>query len=323
MHSSASNRRPLHGFTLVELLVVIAIVGVLVAMLLPAVQAAREAARRSQCADSLRQIGLALLNHHDSQRHFPPGYSALPRYRDGATDTTPGWGWAAFILPYIEESSLNQMINSKVAIEDPRHSAAIQTRVSLYLCPSDLPPDSAFSILDATGATLASAAPASYSACIGGDESGTSDADGLGIFYRNSRTRIAEILDGTSKTILVGERSWSNAKGIWAGAISGGVCQRGDQNPNPTTGASSYPAATLILSHSHLNNATTDPDGGLDDFSSRHPEGSNFAFADGSVRFLRSVSGDQADGGYSPDGVIFQALGTRENGEMIPGDWAN
>jgi prepilin-type processing-associated H-X9-DG protein len=78
----------------------------------------------------------------------------------------------------------------------------------------------------------------------------------------------------------------------------------------------------LVLAHSHLNNATADTDAGLDDFSSRHVGGSNFAFADGSVRFLRSVPADLADGSYSPDGLIFQALGTRANAEVVPGGWA-
>ena len=133
---------------------------------------------------------------------------------------------------------------------------------------------------------------------------------------------MAEIADGTSKTILVGEHAWSNANGIWAGAINGGVCIRGPLNPCPPTGEPSYPAPVLVQSHSHLNNATTDPDGGLDDFSSRHVGGSNFVFADGAVHFIADVSGDQASGGYTPDGLIFQALGTRAHCELVPAGWA-
>jgi prepilin-type processing-associated H-X9-DG protein len=141
---------------------------------------------------------------------------------------------------------------------------------------------------------------------------------GLGVFYRNSRTRLTDVTDGTSNTLMVGERSWGNANGIWAGAVSGGVCKRGQQNPCPGGGAGSYPAPVLVQAHSHLNNATTDTDGGLDDFSSRHTGGSNFVFADGSVRFIRSVSGDNADGSYTRDGLTFQAMGTRANGEVVP-----
>ena len=320
-------KRPSHGraaFTLVEVLVVISIIGVLTSLLLPAVQAARESARRTQCRNNLKQIGFALLNHHDAKKHFPAGYTASADYRDGATDTSPGWGWAALILPYMEEQSLYATIQLSLPIQDPQNAAAIRTLVNPYLCPSDLGKDGnlpPFSVPDGFGNTTSVAAPFSYSACVGGDESDTNGPTGLGIFYRNSHTRIADITDGTSKTILAGERAFANAQGIWAGAISGGVCLRGAINPCPGSGAASYPAPTLVQSHSHLNNATSDTDGGLDDFSSRHPGGSNFVFADGSVHFLVSVPGDNADGSYTPDSLIFQAMGTRASGESIPADW--
>src|SRR5205814_5732564 len=122
-------------------------------------------------------------------------------------------------------------------------------------------------------------------------------------------------------TILIGERAWSNANGIWAGAINGGVIKRGELNSCPGNGAASYPAGMLVQAHSHLNNTATDTDGGLDDFSSRHPGGSNFLFADGSVRFLRSVPGDLLSGDFTPDSLLLQALSTRANGETVPDDF--
>ena len=321
-----SDTRPsrFHGFTLVELLVVIAIIGVLVALLLPAVQAARESARRLNCQNNLKQFGVALLSHHDATRHFPAGYQSNVPYQDGATDTTPGWGWATFILPYIEEESLFRLINLQLPVEHSQNAKAIQTMVSIYVCPSDFGAGgefAPFTVSDASGNAIATAAPSSYSACVGGDESASADSTGLGIFYRNSRTRIAEITDGTSKTILVGEHAWSNANGIWAGAIQNGVCVRGPLNICPPTGATSYPAPVLVQSHSHLNNAATDPDGGLDDFSSRHVGGANFVFADGAVHFVADIPGDQADGTYTPEGLVFQAAGTRSNGELLPAPW--
>ncbi len=309
------------AFTLVELLVVIAVVGLLLALLLPAVQAARESARRSQCTNNLKQIGLACQNYHDSLRSFPPGYCAAVPYVDGATDTTPGWGWAAFILSQIEQDPVKANINFSLPVESPQNIRAIQTNIAVYLCPSDSLPPEPFQVPDASGNPLALATPSSYAACVGSDASGVSDPTGLGIFYRNSGTKISEVRDGTSTTILVGERAWANAQGIWAGAVSRGVCLRGKYNPNPSSGAAWDPAPALVLAHSHLNNPMNHPDGGLDDFSSSHVGGSNFVFADGSVRLIRSVTEDGPNGGYLGDSLVFQALGTRAGHEVIPGDW--
>jgi prepilin-type N-terminal cleavage/methylation domain-containing protein/prepilin-type processing-associated H-X9-DG protein len=304
------------GFTLIELLVVIAIMGVLMGLLLPAVQKVREAAARIQCKNNLKQIGLALHNYHDTRQSFPPGYVAFAPPSDGATDTAPGWGWGAFILPYLEQEPLYRQIDFNQPVSA---SPAAQVMLKLYLCPNDPAPQTAFVVPDPFGSPVALAAPSSYAACVGGDESSTFGPGGLGVFYRNSHTRLTDISDGTSSTILVGERAWANAKGVWAGAIPGGVCSRGPMNPCPGSGAGSYPAATLVLAHSHLNNATTDTDGGLDDFSSRHGGGSNFLFADGSVHFIRSVPGDNANGTYTADSLAFQALGTRANDDIIQG----
>ncbi|HEV7224328.1 MAG TPA: DUF1559 domain-containing protein [Pirellulales bacterium] len=310
------------AFTLVELLVVIAIIGLLVALLLPAVQAAREAARRSQCCNNLKQIGLAAQNYHDLMRSFPPGYCASVPYVDGANDTRAGWGWGAFILSYLEQDAARTNINFSLPVEAPQNAKVVQTGLAVYLCPSDGAPVAPFSVPNSGGAAVAAAAASSYAACVGGDESSVSDAAGAGIFYRNSGTRFGDITDGASTTILVGERAWTNAQGIWAGAISGAVCLRGAENPCPAGGAAFGEAPELVLAHTHLNNATSDLDGGLDDFSSRHVGGSYFAFADGSVRFFPSVSGDGAGGAYTGDSLIFQALGTRAGHEVVPGDWA-
>jgi prepilin-type N-terminal cleavage/methylation domain-containing protein/prepilin-type processing-associated H-X9-DG protein len=313
---SHSDRR---AFTLIELLVVIAIIAVLIGLLLPAVQKVREASARTQCGNNLKQIGLAAQGYHDAQQSLPPGYVAAAPYNDGATDTTPGWGWAAFLLPHLEQDNLFRGINFNLPVQDPQNAAAVQTMLPVFLCPSDLTPATAFVVPDAFGAPVLKAAPTSYAGCVGGDESATDDPTGLGVFYRNSRVRLLDVKDGTSQTILVGEKSWANASGVWAGAASGAVLLRGALNPCPGNGATSYPAATLVLAHSHLNNALTDTDGGLDDFSSRHTGGSNFVFADGSVHFIRSIPGDLPGGGYTPDSLRFQALGTRANGDSPAG----
>jgi prepilin-type processing-associated H-X9-DG protein/prepilin-type N-terminal cleavage/methylation domain-containing protein len=298
------------AFTLIELLVVIAIIATLLGLLLPAVQKVRAAATRMSCQNNLKQVGLALHNYHDVSQAFPPGYSATA----ASPGTRPGWGWAAFLLPYIEQGPLYRQINFAQPVEG---SPATQAVIKPYLCPADLAPPAAFPVPDVFGKAVAPAAACSYAACIGGDESGVEDDTGLGVFYRNSRTRIADITDGTSGTILIGERAWANANGVWAGVLTNGVCRRGPQNPCPGSSAGWAAAPALVLAHAHLNNATQDTDGGLDDFSSLHPGGSNFLFGDGSVRFLRSIPGDAPNGDYTPDGVIFQAMGTRANGEPV------
>jgi prepilin-type N-terminal cleavage/methylation domain-containing protein/prepilin-type processing-associated H-X9-DG protein len=301
-----------HAFTLIELLVVIAIIGVLMGLLLPAVQKVREAANRTRCLNNLKQIGLACHNYHNASESLPPGYQATAVF----PATTRGWGWAAYLLPYIEENNLFASLNLAQPVES---SAGIQAMVKIYLCPSDVTPTGAFGVVNGAGTTVTNAGPSSYAACVGSDASGVEDLTGDGVFYRNSKTRFSDILDGTSNTILIGERSWIYGQHIWAGAINNAVSLRSLQNPNPPGGATSAVSQCLILAHAHLNNATSDPDGGMDDFSSNHPGGSNFLFGDGSVRFIRNVPGDNADGSYTADSLIFQAMGTRAGGET-PGN---
>src|SRR5258708_31972905 len=123
------------GFTLIELLVVIAIIAVLVSLLLPAVQQAREAARRSQCKNNLKQIGLALHNYHDSFSVFPPGYIAGSPFVDGETDTSPGWSWASMILPQLDQGPLSASINFSLPIQAPANANAIPTTFPFPLSP--------------------------------------------------------------------------------------------------------------------------------------------------------------------------------------------
>jgi prepilin-type processing-associated H-X9-DG protein len=309
--------------------VVIAIIAVLIALLLPAVQSAREAARRVQCTNNLKQMGIALHGYHDTVGAFPMGYATGGPFVNGATDTAPGWSWAAMILPQVEQVPLFNAANFGLAVSAPANATAIATPLLTYLCPSDIT-SGPFSVTDASGNALATAAPSSYAACVGGNESDTAtginnDGLGTGAFYRDSRVRVADITDGTSQTIAVVERAWCKAEGIWAGAIPGGTIRRGSQNACPTTGALFYPAATLVQAHCHMLNTNSDPDGGLDDCSSMHPGGANFLFADGSVHFLKSILGDGADlpNGttiYTPAQVVFQALATRAGGEVISAD---
>jgi len=318
------------GFTLIELLVVISIIGVLIALLLPAVQAAREAARRAQCTNNLKQMGLALQNYHDAIGTFPMSYAARSRFTDGAGDTATGWGWGAMILPQLEQGPLFNAVNFSLPVEGPQNSTVVRSILTAYLCPSDPMPGGPFAVSNALGNVLATMGPASYAACVGNDLADSTtglnnDGLGNGVLFRNSGIRMADIPDGTSQTITVGERAWSITSGPWAGVVTNGVIRRGPANPCPTTGALFYPAASLVQAHCNVLNTDTDPDGGIDDYSSRHPGGANVVFADGSVHFLKSVlrnSGQRPDGStiYSPSSLVLQALGTRAGCEVIPAD---
>ncbi len=304
------------AFTLVELLVVIGIMGVLIGLMLPAVQKVREVANRASCTNNLKQIGLGLHHYHDAHGRLPPGYAATAPYVDGATDTMPGWSWAAYLLPYLEQQGLCEQIDFS---QPAGNQSAGQGVLKMFLCPSDMPPDAPFIVADAFGDPVAKAAPSSYAACCGGDESGTADQYGQGLFFRNSQIRFADIKDGLSNTIMIGERSWTNAEGVWAAAYTDGIIQRGPGNVCP--GNATNVASALVLAHCHLLNTRTDTDGGLDDFSSQHLGGVNFLFADGSGRFLRDVPADNPDGSYTADSLIFQAMATRAGGEVTPYDY--
>jgi prepilin-type N-terminal cleavage/methylation domain-containing protein/prepilin-type processing-associated H-X9-DG protein len=319
------------GFTLIELLVVIAIIAVLIALLLPAVQSAREAARRTQCVNNMKQMGLALHNYNDAMSIFPPGYIAASKFIDGETDTSPGWSWASMILPQLDQAPLYSSINFWLPIQASANTTGTQTLLSAYLCPSDqLPSGPTFAVTDGLGNTVATVAPSSYAASTGSDLADVAlglnnDGLGNGPFFRNSGIRIAAIVDGTSQTVLLLERAWGDSEGTWTGAIVGGVIMRGPFNPCPGSADATYLAPCLVQAHCHLLNTNSDTDSGLDDPSSFHPGGANVLFADGSVHFLKSVLGDagvypNGSTRYTPSSLVQQALGTRAGGEVVSSD---
>jgi prepilin-type N-terminal cleavage/methylation domain-containing protein/prepilin-type processing-associated H-X9-DG protein len=350
-------RAPRPGFSLIELLIAIAIIAILVGLLLPAVQKVRAAAARLSCQNNLKQVGLGLMSYHDANLAFPSGYVATAPSGDPNFASAPGWGWAALVLPYIEQAplyaQLQGAIQANVPVTDPSVATAIQTRVAVYICPADLAPPGPFAVYSLGGNAsypitysqgrpgTVLAGPSSYAACVGRDED--SDADGVtgsGAFYCNSRTRLTDLADGTSSTILIGERAWGNAQGVWAGAIPGCAMAFGPNNaclsaisggmPNSPI----YAPPMLVQVHAHLVNPTTDGDGGLDDISSLHPGGANVLFADGSVHFVKSTGPDPNPGAagaiqssyppplgtpgnwYNPASYNFMGYGTRAGGEV-------
>ncbi len=299
------------AFTLIELLVVIAVIAILIGLLLPAVQKVRETASRAKCQNNLKQIGLALHNYHDAHRALPPGYIASGPYVNGATDTSPGWAWGAYILPFLEQQNLYNQYNLSLPVPN---SPATATVVNTFLCSSDITPSTAFAVTDSSWGTVGMAPPSSYAACCGGGIS-TTAATGNGVFYRNSQTRLTDITDGTSNTLFLEERAFAKVQGTWVGAISGGYCNEGLYNPNPVPGKLGQGAADLVLVHAGTNNNPTGRN--LDDASSMHMVGSNFLFADGSVHFIRNIASG------SSDQATLKAMGTRAGGEVLTSDLMN
>jgi prepilin-type N-terminal cleavage/methylation domain-containing protein/prepilin-type processing-associated H-X9-DG protein len=302
------------GFTLIELLVVISIIAVLISLLLPAVQASREAARRAQCLNNLKQIGLALHNYHDAIGAFPPGYLSRPG-SDG-DNTGPGWGWAAMILPQLEQPPLFNSINFGLPIESPQNQTARLTKVSTFVCPSDSSFVPQFTVVDAStssttlGTPICDVASSDYVGCFGtGDVSDIPGRDrGEGLFFRNRSVRIAEITDGTSQTIAVGEKSQILARATWTGAVSNAAVPITELQAED--GLSPEGGGALVLSHTGELDGPNSKPAHADQFWSRHPGGADFTFADGSVRFIKEKRPLR----------LFQALATRQGGEVVSAD---
>ncbi len=333
----ASVRR---GFTLIELLVVIAIIAVLMGLLLPAVQKVREAANRLKCTNNLKQLGIALHSYHDTNQAFPPGYvdGNNNPYSTPENDVGPGWGWAAFLLPQLEQGNVYNQINFKQPVGRGVNKAVSLQTLPLFLCPSDAY-NQPVPVYDSSFSTpIATVAKGNYVGCSGwlecfsgatgnvapggGDDGlgGVYGPGGRGVFWRNSRTILADIVDGTSNTILAGERSANHAPATWTGAVPGGRCPAWMASI-PATPLAPPPGAAydnadfgeaFVLAHcnaTHLPNADFpifDPDV----FYSMHAGGANFLLADGSVRFISSA--------VNP--ATYQALSTIAGGE-VTGDF--
>jgi prepilin-type N-terminal cleavage/methylation domain-containing protein/prepilin-type processing-associated H-X9-DG protein len=293
------------AFTLLELMVVLAIIGVLLGLMLPAVMKVRAVTNRVRCQNNLKQIGLASHAYHDSYGAFPPGYTAWPSL--DPTSTSPGWGWASKLLPFLEQDSVHRLIHFDLPIEHPLNAEARNTRISLFICPADADVPATFGISNGSGQTIVQAAPLSYAGCWGGGELDEIPGPKEGILYRNSHIRLTDITDGTSNTTMIGDRAWSHAMAPWAGAIQRGLLLPGPMNPWRNTAPAVAPATQLVLAHSRTINDNYDKDGSLDDYFGNHPEGINMLFADGSVRFLRS----------DMDRAVLRAMGTRAGGEVV------
>lgn len=305
-------RSSLHrGFTLIELLVVIAVIAVLISLFLPAVQKVREAANRMQCTNNLKQIGIALHSYHDRMKCLPPGYvdGNMNASTDYTSDVGPGWGWAALLLNDLEQGNVYRQINWS---QNCGSSAYATTFLKVYSCPSDALLTT-FKV-PANGATdlsspVATVAQANYIGCNGAHpETSAHPGDNNGVFQRNSKFRFADITDGLSNTLFVGERNSGHANVSWVGAVPGGGVPAW-QSSDPFGNAEGPQA--LVLGHCsnvHLPNDPTVWD--ADIFYSLHPGGCNFVMGDGSVRFISS----------NVNSTAYESLATRAGNEPL-GDY--
>jgi prepilin-type N-terminal cleavage/methylation domain-containing protein/prepilin-type processing-associated H-X9-DG protein len=303
------------GFTLIELLVVIAIIAILIALLLPAVQAAREAARRTQCLNNLKQIGLAMHNYHSASEVFPPGYVSLTQNGSpGGLEIGPGWGWGTMLLSALEQKTIYDAVNFSLPTTDPGSQTVRRTNLSVFVCPSNTGGSGGpLTITDGSGTVLVrDLSPGQYVAVAGQWEPEEFPAQNNGVFYRNSRISIRDITDGTSTTLMVGERSQNVANATWVGMIPfGEACT----NPN---WAHQDCEASNVLILGHTGPSPDEPwidtpnykKSGADDFHSLHPGGCNFLFCDGSVRFIKETVNPQT----------YSYLSTRAGGEVLSAD---
>lgn len=294
--------RTRRGFTLIELLVVIAIIAILIALLLPAVQQAREAARRTQTRNYLKQIGIALHNYHDKSKSLPPGWIGVSNGR-ADVEGPSGWGWAALILPELDQGPLHDQLDFHQPVDAGVNDIARRTALPVFRSPSDPSPELWQLNDEDTGALLTRLPTANFVGNFGTME--LEDCEGLaagmtcqgdGVFFHNSSIRFRDLTDGVSNTFLVGQRKTDTSQtppwhSTWVGVIAGGE--------------EAFARILGVADHSPNSAASH-----LDDFSSNHAGGVHFLFGDGRVRFVSE----------NIDLGIYQALATR-NGREPVGDF--
>ncbi|MGC8638753.1 MAG: DUF1559 domain-containing protein [Isosphaeraceae bacterium] len=319
--NSASHERSRHGsgFTLIELLVVIAIIGTLVALLLPAVQAAREQARRAACENNLKQISLAIAQYANRHGGLPPGYVSIwdPIH---SMELGPGWGWASMILPDLEQQSLANNLRFETFMQVPASLTVRTTPLRVFFCPADRMARVWTATSSETWMYMGKVYSASSPICdvagsnyVGVYGIGEPGVNGDGVFYRGSFTTFPDIADGTSQTLCVGERSTNinlgRGQATWTGAVPGATFWSCAPNPYETDAGTCVreDGSGMILGHTGEGHGPGDIYADVNQFLSRHGRGSYFAFCDGHVRFLQ----------YGINYSVYLALSTRAGAEVL------
>ncbi|MFM8413857.1 MAG: DUF1559 domain-containing protein [Planctomycetota bacterium] len=317
------------AFSLVELLVVIAIIASLIGILLPAVQSARESARRTSCASKLRQLGLAVLVHESAKRRLPAGYvsdAARQPTDPGSRDRPPGTGWGMLIAAYLEESALADRYRpaAGIGIGATENQPIVTASPAVFRCPSDGGPAAPFLVLSESASPHPSGARLGRSSYVGNSGHAEPWAEPLeswerhanGPLYRNSWLSVSRIGDGLSKTVFLGEHSQRVSQKAWAGTLPGAA-----SHPSDTfmalVGSEPDGAATLLLVHSGpadgeaaVIHPPNDPVAHVCQMYSDHAGGCNVTFGDGAVRFIsESINHD-----------VWAALSSIDGGEQVPGD---
>ncbi len=275
------------GFTLIELLVVIAIIAILIALLLPAVQQAREAARRSTCKNSLKQIGLALHNYHETHKTFPIGQMYRGNFDGSPTSALggPGFAWSWSILPHIDQAPLFKQFNPSVTLAKAPNVTLAQTFLTIFSCPSDDKPNNYNNRAVTQQATTSYlAAAGSYDGYQGGTVGNNPNKLRYnGVFERDNRgqpTRIRDLKDGATNTIMIAEVRWNMDNNGRNNARLYGDCN-----------ASGYAdgGTNVILTEGQYKMNWTQPQGNPQPYrtaGSEHVGGAQFLLGDGSVRFI-------------------------------------
>ncbi|QDU62958.1 hypothetical protein Pan216_38320 [Planctomycetes bacterium Pan216] len=298
------------AFTLVELLVVIAIIGVLVALLLPAIQQAREAARRSQCTNNLKQIGVALANYYNAHNVLPFGAARNVVDILANDNLQAGWGWHSLLLPHMDQQGLYDRLNvGNARLGDMLTDPLLQTRLPEFRCPTDNGPATNDLTHFGTGTRLGTS---NYVGSHDHHKTRYTDNNWTGVFSIESSIRLQDISDGTSKTIAVGERAYKlrNANmraGVWPG------CRRSGDNDCMD--------GLMVSGRSQINDAETSDNDRRESHSSNHDAGTHVLFCDGSVVFLsENIDHDTPDNSDTdPVSSTFERLISRNDGQVVEG----